>query len=73
MVSYKAVDRIVAWQIEPNDIVRLPDGQEVFVTNVSQVDNGYKIYFPDLFGEVEDDYVVIGEDDYVDLLIPDYE
>lgn len=73
MVSYKSVDRIVAWQIEPNDVIRLPDGQEVIVNKVSQMGEGYKIYFPDLFGEVEDDYVVIGEDDYVDLLMPDYD
>ena len=73
MVSYKAVDRIFAWQIEPSDIVRLPNGQEVIVTNVSQIGEGYKIYFPDLFGELEDDYAVVSEDDYVDLLMPDYD
>lgn len=53
MTEYKEVDKLFGLSIEPGDMIRLPNNDVVTVTRVEPVEDGYDIFFLDLFEDEE--------------------
>jgi hypothetical protein len=68
MGEYAVVDKLYGFSIEPGDTIRTSDGQEILVSLVDSVDDGYDIHYTDPF-EGEEGVYHLPEDDMVDLLI----
>jgi hypothetical protein len=68
MGEYAVADKLYGFSIEPGDIIRTTDGQEILVSLVDSVEDGYDIYYTDPF-EGEEGVYHLPEDDMVDLLI----
>lgn len=60
------IDRIAAWQLENNDIIKIED-EYVTVTNVIGVDSGLVVTYQNDFGE--EDSLTINDDDQLDLFM----
>lgn len=60
MTDYKEIDKLFGISIEAGDMIRLPNNDVVTVTRVEPVEDGYDIFFLDLF---EDEELVYKLDD----------
>jgi hypothetical protein len=67
MGEYIIADRLYGFSVEPNDILRTADGNEIVVSFVDSVEGGYDIHYISLDGDEE--IYHLPEDDMVDLLI----
>ncbi len=67
MGEYLVADKLYGFSIEPNDILRTADGNEIVVSFVDSVDGGYDIHYTNLDGDEEVYY--LPDDDMVELLI----
>lgn len=65
-MEFAKVDRISAWQLENNDIIKIED-DFVTVTNVISVEEGILITYQNDFGE--EDSVTLDDDDVLDLFM----
>jgi hypothetical protein len=54
--------------LEPGDVVRTDEGNELVISLVDSVDGGYDIHYTDPFEDEEGVYH-LPEDDMIDLLI----
>lgn len=68
MGEYIVADKLYGFSIEPGDIIRTADHEEILVSLVESVDGGYDIHYTDPF-EGEQGVYHLPEDDMVDLLI----
>ena len=68
MGEYVVADKLYGFSLEPGDIIRTNDGQEIVISLVDSVEDGYDIHYTDPFEDEEGVYH-LGEDDMVDLLI----
>jgi len=68
MGEYIVADRLYGFSVEPGDVVRTKDGQDIVVSLVESVDRGYDIHYTDPF-EGEEGIYHLDDDDMVDLLI----
>jgi hypothetical protein len=68
MGEYIIADRLYGFSVEPNDILRTADGNEIVVSFVDSVDGGYDIHYTDPF-EGEEGVYHLPEDDMIELLI----
>lgn len=53
MTDYKEIDKLFGISIEAGDMIRLPNNDVVTVTRVEPVEDGYDIFFLDLFEDEE--------------------
>ena len=67
MGEYIVADKLYGFSVEPHDILRTADGNEIVVSFVDSVEGGYDIHYKDLDGE--EDIYHLPEDDMIDLLI----
>lgn len=65
--DYKEIDRLYGLSIEAGDMVRLPNGDIVTVTRTESVEDGYDIFYLDLFEDEELVYT-LDDTDTVSLL-----
>ena len=65
--DYKEIDRLYGLSIESGDMVRLPNGDIVTVTRTESVEDGYDIFYLDLFEDEELVYT-LDDTDTVSLL-----
>ena len=65
-MEFAKIDRISAWQLENNDIIKIED-EYVTVTNVLGVEEGILITYSNDFGE--EDSVTFDDDDVLDLFM----
>jgi len=68
MGDYITADKLYGFSVEPGDIIRTKDGEEILVSLVESVDEGYDIHYTDPF-EGEEGIYHLPEEDMVDLLI----
>jgi len=68
MGEYVVADRLYGFSLEPGDIVRTNEGNELVISLVDSVDGGYDIHYTDPFEDEEGVYH-LPEDDMIDLLI----
>lgn len=68
MGDYIVADKLYGFSLEPGDIIRTKDGQEILISLVDSVEGGYDIHYTDPFEDEEGIYH-LGDDDMVDLLI----
>lgn len=65
--EYEVIDRFTGLSIEKGDLIRTAAGFEIVVDSVEHVDGGYEIRYLDW--EIDEySFLVIGEDEFVDLL-----
>jgi len=67
MGEYIVADRLYGFSVEPDDVLRTADQNEIVVSFVDSVDGGYDIHYTNLDGE--EDIYHLPEDDMIDLLI----
>jgi hypothetical protein len=67
MTEYIVADKLYGFSVEPHDILRTADGNEIVVSFVDSVEGGYDIHYTDLDGE--ENIYHLPEDDMVELLI----
>jgi hypothetical protein len=60
ITDYKEIDKLIGMCIEPGDIVKLPNNDIVTITRVEPTQDGYDLFFLDLF---EDEELVYSLDD----------
>lgn len=60
------IDRISAWQLENNDLIKIED-EVVTVTSVIGVDEGLIVQYQNDFGE--EDSITLDDDDVLDLFM----
>jgi hypothetical protein len=67
ITDYKEIDKLIGMCIEPGDMVKLPNNDIVTITRVEPTQDGYDLFFLDLF---EDDelFYSLSDDDSVSLL-----
>lgn len=65
--DYKEIDRLYGLSIEAGDMIRLPNGDIVNVTRTESVEDGYDIFYLDLFEDEELVYT-LDDTDTVSLL-----
>ena len=68
MGEYVIADKLYGFSLEPGDVIRTKDGQDIVVSLVDPVDKGYDIHYTDPF-EGEEGVYHLDDDDTVDLLI----
>jgi hypothetical protein len=67
MTEYIVADKLYGFSVEPHDILRTADGNEIVVSFVDSVDGGYDIHYTNLDGE--ESIYHLPEDDMIELLI----
>jgi len=67
ITDYKEIDKLIGMCIEPGDIVKLPNNDIVTITRVEPTQDGYDLFFLDLFEDDELCYS-LSDDDSVSLL-----
>ena len=68
MGEYVIADKLYGFSLEPGDFIRTKDGEEILISLVETVDEGYDIHYTDPF-EGEEGIYHLDDDDMVDLLI----
>lgn len=67
ITEYKEIDKLYGLSIEPGDLVRLPNGEVVTITDTTPTPDGYELHFLDIFEDEELTYE-IKDDQTVTLL-----
>lgn len=68
MGDYIVADKLYGFSVEPGDIIRTKDGQEILVSLVDSVDEGYDIHYIDPI-EGDEGFYHLPEDDMIELLV----
>jgi hypothetical protein len=68
MGEYVIADKLYGFSLEAGDFIRTKDGEEILISLVETVDEGYDIHYTDPF-EGEEGIYHLDDDDMVDLLI----
>jgi len=67
ITDYKEIDKLIGMCIEPGDIVKLPNNDIVTIIRAEPTQDGYDLFFLDLFEDDELCYS-LSDDDSVSLL-----
>lgn len=68
MDNYIVADKLYGFNLEVGDYVRTNAGQELILSDIVPLQEGYELHYTDPFDEEEYVYL-LGDDDTVDLLI----
>ena len=67
ITEYKEIDKLIGMNIEPGDIIKLPNNDIVTITRAEPTQEGYDLFFLDLFEDDELCYS-LSDNDSVSLL-----
>ncbi|CAB5221706.1 hypothetical protein UFOVP359_28 [uncultured Caudovirales phage] len=59
MTEYKEIDKLIGMTIEPGDMVKLPNNDIVTITRTEPTQDGYDLFFLDLFEDEELSYSLL--------------